>query len=110
MIPLVKTSTKIAIIAKALKGAHSLADGVLFDHLYPLGIQEWPLALVSSIVSGVGVFQFMALLLVLAYFRKRRRGAAIVRSWDDEEDEDMLLFPSDLEGREPPYPWEDEEE
>lgn len=70
----------------------------------------WQFALVSSIVSGIGVFQIMALLLVLAYFRKRRLGAAIVKTWDEEEDEDEILFPSDLEGREPPYPWEDEED
>lgn len=70
----------------------------------------WQLALMSSLISGVGVFQIGAVLLVLAFLRKRHRAKAVVRGWEEEEDEDIILFPSDLEGREPPYSWEEKDE
>ena len=47
----------------------------------------WKVAFVSSLVSGFGVFQFMAILAVLGYVRKQRQGAAIMRRWDAEDDE-----------------------
>ena len=46
----------------------------------------WKTALVASLVSGFTVFDVMAILLVMAYFRKRRRGRTILRTWDEEED------------------------
>lgn len=54
-------------------------------------------ALVFSLVSGFSVFQIMALLTVLAYWRKWRRGRAVIRQW---EEEDVLAeTPGDVDGR-----------
>ncbi|MCC6486038.1 MAG: hypothetical protein IT364_00930 [Candidatus Hydrogenedentes bacterium] len=64
----------------------------------------WTVALVFSLVSGFSIFQVMAILTVIAYFRKRRRGLATVREWEEQEqnaeDEDV----SD------PLPWNDPDE
>ncbi len=71
----------------------------------------WRVALVSSIVSGFTLFQVAALLLILAYIRKRLWGRRRVRQWmAEEKDEDEVLFGSDLEGRDPPGPWEEEDD
>ena len=42
-------------------------------------------ALVFSIVSGFSLFQIMALLTILAYWRKRRRGLKVIREWEEED-------------------------
>jgi hypothetical protein len=71
----------------------------------------WKLALVFSLVSGFSAFQLMILLTFLAYWRKRRRGHALMRQWTEEEEEgETILFAHELEGREEPYPWEEEDE
>jgi hypothetical protein len=50
----------------------------------------WWFVLVFSIVSGLSLFQVMAILTVLAYLRKRRRGRRIVETWDTEASEPAL--------------------
>lgn len=70
----------------------------------------WKIALVFSLVSGFSAFQLMILLAALAYWRIRRRNKAVLERWESEdEDDDLILFPHDLEGREEPYPWEEDE-
>ncbi len=70
----------------------------------------WKIALVFSLVSGFSAFQLMILLAALAYWRIRRRNKAVLERWESEDDdEDLILFPHDLEGREDPYPWEEDE-
>ncbi len=72
----------------------------------------WQTAVASYSLSGLAALPLGALLLTLAYFLKRRRGQRIVKEWeaeDAEEEEDPILFPSDLEGQDPPYPWEEDE-
>jgi len=68
----------------------------------------WRIALVSSIVSGLTLFQVMAILTVMAFFRKRRRGKRILREWEDE-DGGSLDWDTPL-GDEPLLPWEMEDE
>jgi len=46
----------------------------------------WKVALVSSTVSGLTIFQLAALLTVLAYWRRSRRARATLRQWEDEEE------------------------
>lgn len=74
----------------------------------------WRVAAVSSIVSGFSVFQLMAVLTLVAWWRKRRRGRAIVQRWDEEDAERRtrrrprdFLYPREdaLERRDPPPPW-----
>lgn len=45
----------------------------------------WKLALLLWLVTGISAFQVMALLVVLAYWRKYRRGRKIMEQWDEEE-------------------------
>lgn len=75
----------------------------------------WKVALISSLMSGFSVFQLMAVLAIVAYWRKHRRGKRLLMQWEEDEaleDEDEILFPWQLEGGEPFEPWEtpDEEE
>lgn len=71
----------------------------------------WSVAVVSSLVSGFGVFQAAAVIAVLAYLRKRRRGRRVMRKWAAEEaEEDDIVFPWQLEDQEGPYPWEEDSE
>jgi hypothetical protein len=70
----------------------------------------WKVALIFSLVSGFSAFQLMIVLAALAYWRKRRRGLALLRQWDEEDEEETILFAHELEGREAPYPWEEEDE
>ena len=65
----------------------------------------WTFALVFSLVSGFSIFQIMAILTVIAYFRKRRRGLATVREWDEEE----LATTGDMDESDP-LPWNDPDE
>jgi hypothetical protein len=70
----------------------------------------WKLALVFSIVSGFGIFQFMAILVIVAYIRKRRQNRRRMREMElDEEDDVPFMTVSQLEDQDPPYPWEEEE-
>ena len=45
----------------------------------------WRLALGASIMSGFTLFQFMALLTIIAYLRKRHKGRIKLREWENEE-------------------------
>ena len=47
----------------------------------------WRTALISSIVTGLSVFQVAALLLVVGYLRRRARDRRIVQRWDEEGEE-----------------------
>ena len=67
----------------------------------------WKIAIVSSLVSGFGVFQFMAILCIVAYLRKRQRKRRIERQWAEEDGEFLTVW--DLEGTEPPLPWEEDD-
>ena len=42
-------------------------------------------AAVYSVVSGVSLFQIMALLTLAAYWRKRRRGQRLIEQWEEED-------------------------
>ena len=65
----------------------------------------WKSVLVASLVSGFTLFDVMAILLVMAYFRKRRRGRTILRAWDEEEDgEDIFSWDKVVESS---YPGEE---
>jgi len=68
---------------EALKKHAGLTPGALYQ-----GWRRtlWKTALVASLVSGFTLFDVMAILLILAYVRKRRRGRTILRAWDEEED------------------------
>ena len=45
----------------------------------------WRVALTSSLVTGMSVFQIAALLLVVGFFRKRARNRRIIDSWTEDE-------------------------
>ena len=68
--------------------------------------QLWKIALVSSLVSGFSAFQVMAILTVVAYFRKRWRGLRKMREWEEEEAWDT----PHLYVWEPPYEWEEDDD
>lgn len=88
------------------------ALGITPDDLYETWRHSlWKVALVSSIVSGFTLFQFMALLTLVAYARKRRRARQLLRQWTEQEEDDRLILSVfDLEGRESESPWEEEDE
>ena len=48
----------------------------------------WQTALISSIVTGLSIFQVAAILLVVGYLRRRARNRRIVQTWDEEEGEE----------------------
>jgi len=95
--------------AEALQTKAGLSPGAFYREWRK---SLWKVALVSSLVSGFSVFQLMAVLVIVAYWRKRRRGQQILRRWEEEEAEegDVLLFPWELEDREPPYHWKESDE
>ncbi len=68
----------------------------------------WKIALSNSVLTGFGVFQFGAILVIIVYLRKRRRGKRILRQWKaEEEGDDGYIFAWELEGNEEPEPWEE---
>jgi hypothetical protein len=67
----------------------------------------WASALGWSLISGISVFQVGAILLVFGYLRRRRRARRTLETWAYNDD-DAILFPWELEGRDEPYPWEEE--
>ncbi|MFO7973131.1 MAG: hypothetical protein R6V12_00685 [Candidatus Hydrogenedentota bacterium] len=70
----------------------------------------WKIAVISTVVSGFGVFHLMALLLIVAYMRKRRRNRTVMKRWEHEEaEEEPFMTVWDLE-RESEYPWERDDE
>lgn len=70
----------------------------------------WAVALVVSLMSGFTAFQIMAVLLVIAYLRKRKHAQARLAQWEEEEAEGEVFTVWDLENQEPPYPWEEDED
>ena len=72
----------------------------------------WKVAVISAVMSGFGLFDFMALLVIVAYFRKRRHNRKVLDRWEQEEaGETPVMMAWELE-RDSEYPWEmdDEEE
>ncbi|MBP8132462.1 MAG: hypothetical protein KA184_23020 [Candidatus Hydrogenedentes bacterium] len=68
----------------------------------------WKIALIGMIGSG-SVFGFPAILLVIAYFRKRHTNRRLIAQWArEEEDEDVILSWDDVS--EGPYDWEERDE
>ncbi len=76
-----------------------------------VGSMRW-VAVSVSLMSGFTAFQIMIVLTLLAFWRIRRRNRERLRRWEEEEDGDDLpfLFAHELEGLEPPHPWEEEDE
>lgn len=91
---------------QALRRHAGLTPGALHDAWRR---SLWKVALVASLVSGFTLFQFAALLVVLAYLRKRHHGRQILRQWEEEEAGVPFLTPRDLES-DSVYLWEDDEE
>lgn len=58
----------------------------------------WKTTLIFSVVSGLSLFQIMALLTVLGWWLKRRRGQRLMREW--EEDEEVVAEMPDEEDEE----------
>ncbi|MGI6460038.1 MAG: peptidase MA family metallohydrolase [Candidatus Hydrogenedentales bacterium] len=72
----------------------------------------WKVAVISAVMSGFGIFDFMALLVVVGYFRRRRHNRKVLDRWEREEAEEPPMMAAwELEGGSE-YPWEldDEEE
>ena len=72
----------------------------------------WKVAVISAVMSGFGLFDFMALLVIVAYCRKRRHNRKVLDRWEQEEaGETPVMMAWELE-RDSEYPWEmdDEEE
>ena len=71
----------------------------------------WGIALVVSLISGFGLFQFAALLVLVAWWRKRRQRQLKLAQWEEDEADDILL-PSEVLPDGDLYDWEldDDEE
>lgn len=85
--------------------------------LTPVGLYDewrgalWKVAVLSYTVPGSFAFQLMALLAVLAYLRKRHQGRRLLKQWAEEEEleeedenENGVILPWELEDNEPPLP------
>lgn len=70
----------------------------------------WAVALVVSLMSGFTAFQLMAVLVIVAYWRKRRQARVKLAQWEVEEAEDDVFTVWDLENQDPPYPWEEDDD
>ena len=93
---------------KALERHTGLSHGEFFQQWQR---SLWRIAVITSLISGFGIFQFGAILLILAYWRKRRRGRRVLADWKVEEaEEEEMLFAWQLENQDPPQPWESEED
>ncbi len=91
---------------EALHGRLGKTPGQFFDEWRA---SLWMIAVVSSLVSGFGIFQFAAILAIVAYVRKRRRGKRVLSAWAIEEaEDDGMIFARQLEDQEGPYPWEED--
>lgn len=73
----------------------------------------WKLALVSTVVSGFSLFQIMAILALVAYWRARRRGKRIMEQWEQEaaaegemsDDEDYDPWDDDVDDEDDVRRW-----
>lgn len=70
----------------------------------------WTGALATSVISGVTIFQIGAVLLFVAWLRKRRAAAGMLAEMEDDENEPLAPWEVPLE--QDPYEWEhsDDEE
>ena len=68
----------------------------------------WKLAVVATLVSGFSVFQLAALLVVLAYWRKRRREKRILGEWEQQEAFERAWGPEGPPAIEEPDAWQEE--
>lgn len=104
-------ATRTQSFGDALRAEASLSPAEFYDQWVA---SLWKVALIFSLVSGFSVFQLMAILTVMAYLRKRRQGAATVRAWEDEEeDEDreaMMWQPTPWDEEEARRDWEEDED
>jgi len=109
----------------AMRGHLGMSPGAFYDAWRR---SLWKVAVVSSLVSGFGLFQLMAFLTVWAYIRKYRRGRRLVEAWDDEDrelgidpdeakalyedewDEDVGMFDDPDDDPDSYQPWEVDEE
>jgi hypothetical protein len=98
-------SLKTQSFEDALRAYAGMTPADLYDAWHA---SLWQVALISSLVSGFSAFQLMAILVVVAYLRKRRRGQQILQQWEEEENEPEVFSWEALE--EGPCPWEEEEE
>ncbi len=69
------------------EAVHAQTGATLEDFFGAWRASLWRTALISSIVTGLSVFQVAAILLVVGYFRRRARNRRIVRTWDEEVEE-----------------------
>jgi hypothetical protein len=91
--------------ADALRARAGLTPGALYD-IWRRSL--WKVALITWLVSGFSAFDLMAILVLVAYLRKRRRGRAILRQWEEEDGEpEVFSWDNVVEG---PYPWEEKDE
>lgn len=92
---------------EALAETANMTPGELWDAWHR---SLWKTAVISTVVSGFGVFHLMAVLVIVAYMRKRRRNRAVLKRWDREEAaEEPFMTVWDLE-RDSEYPWERDDE
>lgn len=104
-----------ASFEEALPRYAGLTEGQLFQQWQG---SLWKIALLFTLVTGLSVFQIMALLVLVAWWRKHRHGRRIIRQWQEEEEdadsgEDDPVDDADFDDelyREPEYEDEDEEE
>ena len=66
----------------------------------------WKVAVISAVMSGFGVFHLMALLLIVAYIRKRRRNRRVMDRWAEEEAEDETFVSAWRLEQDSEHPWE----
>ena len=90
---------------EALRKHAGLTPGALYEGWRS---SLWKIALIASLVSGFTLFDVMAILLILAYVRKRRRGRTMLCAWDEEEDgENVFSWDKVVEST---YPDEEDDE
>ncbi len=97
-----------AVRDMTFKDALKRKAGITPAEFYDAWVRSlWKVALIASLVSGFSVFPFGALLLLLAFWRRRQRNREVLQKWACEEAmQDNVMLPWELEGREPEYSWE----
>lgn len=93
---------------KALEQYASMTPGDLYQSWRH---SLWKFALITGLVSGFGLFQFAAILVIIAYWRKRQKGRALLREWEEEEEGEDFDPPFSWDTIEDvPSPWEEDDE